>query len=410
MNYISFPGLGINEFPLNKTAFTVFGRDIVWYGVIITFGIILALLYVCYRAKKDEGIKTDDVFDYAIYLVFFGVIGARLYYVIMEFDSYKGKTFVQTLMNAIAIWEGGLAIYGGIIAGAIALICVSLYKKIKVMKAFDMIAPAVMLGQLIGRWGNFCNAEAHGGETTLPWRMGIRAPEEATATYYHPTFLYESLWNLIGFILINIFYRKKRYDGQIFVMYITWYGFGRMLIEGLRTDSLYVGNFRISQVIAFLCFFFGAAILTAMEIVHQLRRRDERRALAAEGIDAAELEPVAESEVTEEAAETETAEAEITDEASGEADEAEAKTSDEAEEVDELIELDSLTELEEAENVSELEILDGAVETEDEALTETEASAENGIEATEIDSEEETDDGEMFEISDNYTEDGEDEE
>ena len=137
MNYISFPGLGIDEFPLKKAAFNLFGRDIVWYGIIITIGILLAVAYVCYRAKKDEGIKIDDVFDYAIYLVFFGVIGARLYYVLMEFDSYKGKTIGQTLMNMIAIWEGGLAIYGGIIAGAIALLCVSLYKKINVRKAFE---------------------------------------------------------------------------------------------------------------------------------------------------------------------------------------------------------------------------------------------------------------------------------
>ena len=165
MNYISFPGLGIDEFPLKKAAFSVFGRDIVWYGVIITLGILLAVAYVCYRAKKDEGIKIDDVFDYAIYLVFFGVIGARLYYVIMEFDAYKGKTFGQTLMNVIAIWEGGLAIYGGIIAGAIALLCVSLYKKIKVLKAFDMVAPAVMIGQIMGRWGNFFNREVFGEYT-----------------------------------------------------------------------------------------------------------------------------------------------------------------------------------------------------------------------------------------------------
>ena len=415
MNYISFPGLGINEFPLKKIAFSLFGRDVAWYGIIITCGIILALLYVCYRAKKDEGIKIDDVFDYAIYLVFFGVLGARLYYVIMEFDSYKGETFGQTFMNVIAIWEGGLAIYGGIIAGAIALVCVSYYKRIKTAKAFDMVAPAVMIGQLIGRWGNFFNAEAHGGETALPWRMGIRSPEEATATFYHPTFLYESLWNLVGFILINLFYRKKRYDGQIFIMYITWYGFGRMLIEGLRTDSLYVGGFRISQVIAFLCFFFGAAFLTAMEIVHQLRKRDERRALALENGEDEAIEEATEG-VTEEV--TEEVTKEITEEITESTDtagvveveeETEAEATDEAEvetdEVaDELEDEENLTELNDAESVAELEALDGATDTEAEASDEAETEQNETVS-------EEAEDGneEMFEISDSYADDDDDE-
>lgn len=287
MNRIAFPGLGIKEFSLNKVAFEIFGREVVWYGLIITFGIVLALLYVLYRAKHDEGIKTDDIFDYAIFLVPFGVIGARLYYVIMEFENMKGKNLGETLYNCIAIWEGGLAIYGGIIAGAIALILVSLHKKIKVMKAFDMISPAVMLGQLIGRWGNFFNGEAYGwseGVEKLPWRMYIEGAyrtetvngvtKQIPVDFVHPTFLYESLWNLIGFIIINIFYRKKKFDGQVFLMYVSWYGLGRMFIEGLRTDSLYIGSFRVSQVVAFLCFFFGAAFLVAMLIITKLRKKD----------------------------------------------------------------------------------------------------------------------------------------
>ena len=274
MNYISFPGLGIKEFALDPEAFSLFGRPVMWYGVIISFAMILAVLYVLYRAKHNENIKQDDVFDHAIWAILFGVIGARLYYVIMEFDEYKGETVLETLKNSIAIWEGGLAIYGGIIAGLIAIAVVSHFKKIKLGKTLDMVAPAVMIAQAIGRWGNFFNAEAHGGPTTLPWRMGIRGDEFPTTAYVHPTFLYESLWNVLGFILINLFYKKKKYDGQIVVMYFTWYGFGRMIIEGLRTDSLYVGSFRISQVIGFLCFFFGACFLTAMEIVLRLRKKD----------------------------------------------------------------------------------------------------------------------------------------
>jgi len=288
-NFLSFPGLGIDEFRMDKAAFSIFGHEIMWYGIIVTLGIVAASLYVLYRAKKNEGVKTDDVLDYAIWLVVCGIVGARLYYVFTSFDQYKGDGFLDTMKNIVAVWNGGLAIYGGIIAGGIALAVVSLIKKIKIGKAFDMVAPGVMLGQLIGRWGNFCNAEAYGRETSLPWRMGIRPEGETETIFVHPTFLYESLWNLVGFVLINLFYKKKKYDGQIFFLYITWYGFGRMLIEGLRTDSLYVGDFRISQVIGFLCFFFGAAVLTAMAIVGYLRRREGGKtpvavAVAAEGI------------------------------------------------------------------------------------------------------------------------------
>ncbi len=262
ITYISFPGLNINEFAVNNIAFTIFGKSIMWYGIIITLGIILGFYYTLYRAKNTEHIKTDDVLDYAIYLVIFGIIGARLYYVLTKFDNFKGASLKETLRNIIAIWEGGLGIYGAIIAGFLALVTVSKIKKIKIGKALDMISPAVMIGQIVGRWGNFFNAEAHGGETSLPWRMGLRAASENSAIYVHPTFLYESLWNLIGFILINIIYKKKKFDGQIFILYITWYGFGRMLIEQLRTDSLYVGIFRISQIVGLLSFIFGIIFLS----------------------------------------------------------------------------------------------------------------------------------------------------
>ena len=274
MNHISFPGLGIKEFALDPVAFNLFGRPVMWYGVIISVGMILAVLCVLYRAKHNEGIKTDDVFDFAIWAIPLGVIGARIYYVATKFEDYKAETPLETFKNCIAIWEGGIAIYGAIIGGALGLYIATRIKKIKVLKAFDMAAPAVMIAQAIGRWGNFCNAEAHGGPTSLPWRMGIRNDEYPTTVYVHPTFLYESLWNVLGFVLINLFYKKKKYDGQILVMYLTWYGFGRMLIEGLRTDSLYVLGFRISQVIGFLCFFIGICILTAMEIVGRLRKKD----------------------------------------------------------------------------------------------------------------------------------------
>ncbi len=253
MQTISFPGLGIGEFQINRTAFTLFGHEVRWYGIIITVGIILAFLYVLSRARIER-FNEDDVFDYGIWTILFGVIGARLYYVIMEMGSYK------TFYDVIAIWNGGLAIYGGIIAGALTILAVSKIKKKDPFVFLDMVAPAVMIGQILGRWGNFFNVEAYGYETGLPWRMGIHT--STGSVFVHPTFLYESLWNLIGFVLIHLFYKKKKYHGQITLMYLAWYGLGRMFIEGLRTDSLYVfGVIRVSQVVGGLCFLICGALL-----------------------------------------------------------------------------------------------------------------------------------------------------
>jgi phosphatidylglycerol:prolipoprotein diacylglycerol transferase len=253
-NYISFPGLGIEEIKIDKIAFSMFGRDVAWYGIIITVGIILASLYVMNRGKY-EGVSQDDILDFAIFVIPIAVIGARAYYVLTRLDQYN------TFGEMIAIWNGGLAIYGAIIGGALTALVVCLIKKIKILKMFDMLCPAVMIGQMIGRWGNFVNAEAHGGVTDIFIRMGIRGEYMSAPIYVHPTFLYESLWNLLGFLLINAYYKKKKYHGEIFFMYISWYGLGRFFIEGLRTDSLYVGPFRISQVIGLVSFIVGAAFL-----------------------------------------------------------------------------------------------------------------------------------------------------
>ncbi len=258
MNTLSFPGLGIEPFEINRIAFRLFGRPIAWYGIIITFGIVLAVLYVMWRAKQNS-IKSDDVLDIALVTVPSGIVGARLYFVLMSLDHF------DSFWDIFKIWEGGLAIYGGIIAGAVAVLVTAHFKKISFFKLADMITPAVLIGQILGRWGNFFNVEAYGTETTLPWRMGIERFGEWT--YVHPTFLYESLWNTLGFVLINLFYgfskekTHKKYDGQIFLMVFAWYGFGRMFIEGLRTDSLYVGPFRISQVVGAICFLAGASLL-----------------------------------------------------------------------------------------------------------------------------------------------------
>lgn len=254
-NIISFPGLGIGEFKVNNVAFSVFGLDIAWYGIIITAGMIAAFLYASWRAVKFEGQKFDDMLDYAIFCIIFGVIGARAYYIIMDDSHY-------TLKQMFALRDGGLAIYGGIIAGALTAFAVTKIKKLKFSKIVDAIAPGVILAQAIGRWGNFMNGEAYGGLTDLPWRMGFTLPYGTI--YVHPTFLYESLWNLLGFVLINLYYKKKKFNGEVALMCMTWYGLGRMFIEGLRTDSLYIGSIRVSQLVAFLSFVSGLIIIISL--------------------------------------------------------------------------------------------------------------------------------------------------
>lgn len=256
---VSFPGLGIGEFSVDPVAFRFnpFGLfespiEVRWYGIIICLGMILACVYVYLRARQI-GLTLDDVLDIALFIIPCGVIGARLYYVIMKPEIFK------TFYDVIAIWEGGLAIYGGVIGGGIALLIVSKLKKLKTGQIFDMVAPAVMIGQILGRWGNFFNGEAHGTETDIFCRMGLF--EGGEMIFVHPTFLYESLWNLLGFILINAFWKKKKFDWQIFLEYISWYGFGRMFIEGLRTDSLYLGPWRVSQLVGFFCFVIGVFVM-----------------------------------------------------------------------------------------------------------------------------------------------------
>lgn len=260
---MSFPGFGIGEFTINKVAFTlpIFGGlEVRWYGIILTLGIVCAFLYALYRSKY-EGISADDLIDYTLVTVALAIVGARTYYVLTTIKDGIYHSFY----DVIAIWEGGIAIYGAIIGGALGLFVVSKWKKFgkdRIFRVFDMVSPGVMLGQIIGRWGNFVNGECHGLEVTenFFFRMGLMG-SNGRFTYYHPTFLYESVWNLIGFILINVFYKKKKFNGQVTLEYLAWYGFGRMFIEGLRTDSLYIGVFRISQVVGFLCFVICTALL-----------------------------------------------------------------------------------------------------------------------------------------------------
>ena len=256
---IAFPGLGIGEFSVNSTAFTIFGMEIAWYALIITFGMVCTVIYTVLQAKKI-GITFDDVIDYALFTIPFGVIGARLYYVLSEIDQY------DSFLDVINIREGGLAIYGGIIAGTITVFVVSHFKKINFFAFGDCVAPGVLLAQGIGRWGNFMNGEAFGYETDWFCRMQLQnILTGGKVMEVHPTFLYESLWNLLGVLLVYLFarYIGKKYDGQLILLTFGWYGLGRMFIEGLRTDSLYIGDtdIRVSQLLAGIIFFSFLAML-----------------------------------------------------------------------------------------------------------------------------------------------------
>ena len=281
---ISFPGIGLDWFTVDKIAFSLGALTVRWYGIILTLGIVCGVLYAMFRAKKNEGIPSEDVLDFAIWVVLLAVVGARLYYVLTTLKTEDGAWRYDGLLDAIAIWKGGIAIYGAIIGGALGVFLVSRFKKYdktKLLKVCDMVAPGVMLGQIIGRWGNFVNGEAHGVNTSESFflRMGLLGSADeyySKPVYVHPTFLYESLWNLVGFVLINLFYRKKKYDGQILLAYLAWYGFGRMLIEGLRTDSLYIGVFRISQVVGFLCFVICTTLLVYFLIKEKRKQKDSQ--------------------------------------------------------------------------------------------------------------------------------------
>ena len=251
---ISFPGLGIGEFSVNSVAFTIFGIEIAWYAIIITMGMVAAVTYTVLTSKKI-GITFDDIIDFALFVIPIGIVGTRLYYVLSNLDQY------HSLKDVLNIREGGLAIYGGIIAGGLTVLAVCYYKKINFLAFADYVAPGVLLAQGIGRWGNFMNGEAFGYETSWFCRMGL----SNTLTGYqtievHPTFLYESLWNLLGVLAVFLFdrYIHKKYDGQLFLMIFAWYGFGRSFIEGLRTDSLYFSFFglqlRTSQILGAVIF------------------------------------------------------------------------------------------------------------------------------------------------------------
>ena len=252
MYNVQFPDLGLN-FHINPVAFSVGGFNIYWYGIIIGAGFMLALAFAL-RVLKNFGIKTDAFIDCVIAGFIFGIIGARLYYVIFRWEYYS-----QNPSEILAIHNGGLAIYGGVIGGLTAGCITAKIKKVPVYAILDVAVMGFLIGQGIGRWGNFVNQEAFGTQTDLPWRM---VSENTNGVGVHPCFLYESVWCLLGFVLLYLFSRKyRKYDGQIFLLYLVWYGFERMFVEGLRTDSLYIFNLRVSQILAGLTMIIGIVLL-----------------------------------------------------------------------------------------------------------------------------------------------------
>ena len=276
VNYISFPGLGIGEMEINKIAFSFGDFSIRWYGIIVTLAIVCGFAYAIVRARKIN-VNFDSMLDYAIFTVISAIIGARLYYVAFSGDTYN------SFIEVISVGNGGLAIYGGLIGGLIAIICVSAVKKVKLAQILDVAAPCVMLGQAIGRWANFINAEAYGYNPDKIalyadniFRMDIRATGSEFVRHTLPTFLFESVWNVIGLLILVLVIEKiKKYDGQSVLFYVTWYGFGRTWIEMLRSDSLYISDIRVSSLLGFLCFLAGVILMIILGAKARRNRLDD---------------------------------------------------------------------------------------------------------------------------------------
>lgn len=251
---ISFPGLGL-ELQFSNVAFYVFGKPIFWYGIIIGCGFLIASFYAFHRAPEFR-LDVDKLLDLLLIATPICILCARIYYVIFEWQNQK-DLWKGNFLELIAIWHGGIAIYGAVIGGIITVLLFCHFRKVNVYDVLDLGSLGMLIGQFIGRWGNFVNGEAFGGPTSLPWRMNIgqtliEIENFGVHTGVHPTFFYESCWNFIGFLFLHQYAKHRKYKGEIFWLYVAWYGLGRSFIEGMRTDSLYIPGtpFRVSQLLA----------------------------------------------------------------------------------------------------------------------------------------------------------------
>lgn len=222
----------------NPVAFTVFGIEVRWYGVLIALGMVLATLLTYKRALR-HGLEPDRVLDFILICIPVGIIGARLYYVVFNWSMYEGD-----FLKIINLRLGGLAIHGGLIFGIAAAVILCAVWKIRPLNVMDLAVPGVALAQAIGRWGNYFNSEAHGGPTVLPWAVTVNGQT------YHPTFLYESIWCFLLFLFLIYMDNHRRFEGQIFLLYGILYSVERFFVEALRTDSLMIGPFKQAQVLS----------------------------------------------------------------------------------------------------------------------------------------------------------------
>ena len=239
---ISFPSLGIEVDP--SRTLSLGPLTIHYYGLIIACGLMLAVLYAC-RRSAEFGLKEDDILDGVLWVTPFAILCARAYYVAFSWEEYAPDP-----ISVLYIWNGGIAIYGGVLGAVLGIAVLCRIKNVKFTTVLDLIMLGFLIGQCIGRWGNFFNREAFGAPTESFLRMGLMNRFTGSWEYYHPTFLYESLWNFAGFLLLHFLSKRRQYDGQIALGYAAWYGLGRVWIEGLRMDSLYFGPFRVSQLLA----------------------------------------------------------------------------------------------------------------------------------------------------------------
>ena len=246
---------------MDRYLFTIGNFKVEWYSVLIIVGAFLAIIMIMKEAKRHN-YPTDFVFNMCFWAIIFGIIGARLYYVLFNLDSYTN------FWDIFKIWEGGLAIHGGIIFGLLTCLIYCKKYKARLVRLLDFVAPALLLAQAIGRWGNFFNQEAHGAATTLEHLQNLHIPQfiidgmNIGGIYYEPTFLYESLWCLIGLIIILIVRRISITKvGQPTAVYLMWYGIGRFVIEAMRTDSLMLGGFKVAQIVSVIMIIIGLLML-----------------------------------------------------------------------------------------------------------------------------------------------------